>query len=67
MPRLESNDQGPAPAFSFWLCLAVQVMTEGLRNVAQALKNKDKGLHNPTQGHTYKTPTFRILQKGFGM
>ena len=29
MPRLASNDRGPAPAFSFWPCLAVQVMTKG--------------------------------------
>ena len=29
MPHLASNDQGPALAFSFWPCLAVQVMTEG--------------------------------------
>ena len=28
MPRLASNDQGPSPGFSFWPCLAVQVMTE---------------------------------------
>ena len=29
MPRLASNARGPAPAFSFWPYLAVQVMTEG--------------------------------------
>ena len=36
MPRLASNDRGPTPEFTFWPCVAVQVVAKGQHQCTQS-------------------------------
>ena len=70
MPRAPCNcmDWGPAPAFSFWPYLAVQVMTAGqhrLEGHASLCKQwlwarNDQGQHRPKPGKEKKSHNFKV-------